>query len=485
MPPYNLAALNDDYQDVRVVAETKDFAELEVVIYPLNTCAGAITGNPNWRVEDSGMREFLAPGVTTNWDAAMQEQLLVELRSSGIDPEKLTDKEVVEKVSRWMYSRARHRNMFCTYYVHFPGGKASVFPGLEQAFEREKGSTDWSVSEQFASELFGKEMFNRKIYGTCTSAAVAQATVLRAVGIPTRLIIAIPVADASDDEQLALVGKGITHHQVRGVTMTGLAAGGKSFTAHTFLEVFVGNRWRRLNYNTLGQNVLDSTYLGLMVHVHTFNDLSEAGLAATWGARYALGKREGEFRHSNPYRAVALDDHFGRFAKVPNPVVETQEHKRITIDRVYWGDAEDAPAQVRAMRSSGQPGGRFWIHGVEWFGDVGYVQYKKFMQRADKDFVLAAKGQPEIPCKLSMSYVTDPNAGVRDMEMTIAPEDLAKMARRVAYSLRAVNSVKEYQWRVKDGVMLTLGASRDEKLDAILERLERLEKRIEAIEKKE
>ncbi len=32
--------------------------------------------------------------------------------------------------------------------------------------------------------------------------------------------------------------------------------------------------------------------------------------------------------------------------------------------------------------------------------------------------------------------------------------------------------------------MLTLGSSRDEKLDAILERLDRLEKRIEAIEKK-
>ena len=384
-----------------------------------------------------------------------------------------------------MYSRARHRNMFCTYYVHFPGGKAAVFPGLERAFEREKGSADWSVSEQFASELFGKEMFNRKVYGTCTSAAVAQATVLRAVGIPTRLIIAIPVADASDLEQVALVGKGLTHHQVRATTMTGLAAGGKSFTAHTFLEVFVGNRWRRLNYNTLGQNVLDSTYLGLMIHVHTFNDLSEAGLAATWGARYGLGKRDGEFKHSNPYRAIALDDHFGRFAKVPNPVVEDKEHKRITIDRVYWADAEDAPAQVRAMRSGAQTGGaRFWIHGVEWFGDVGYVQYKKFMQGVDRNFVLSAAGKPEIPCKLSMSYVTDPNAGVRDMEVTIAPEDFGRMARRVAYSLRPVNSVKEYQWRVKDGVMLTLGSSRDEKLDAILERLERLEKRIEALEKR-
>ena len=484
MPPLNLAALNDDYQDVRVVAQTKDYAELEVVVYPLNTCADAITGNPNWRADYAGMSEFLAPGVTTNWDASMREQLLAELHGSGIELEKMTDKDVVERVSRWMYSRATHRNMFCTYYVDFPGGKASVFPGLERAFERDKGSPEWSVSEQFASELFGKEMFRRKVYGTCTSAAVAQATVLRAVGIPTRLIIAIPVADASDDEQLALVGKGITHHQVRSVTMTGLAAGGKSFTAHTFLEVFVGNRWRRLNYNTLGQNVLDSTYLGLMVHVHTFNDLSEAGLAATWGARYALGKRDGEFKHSNPYRAIAVDNHFGRFAKVPNPVVEAQEHKRITIDRVYWADAADAPAQVRAMRGSAGPGGRFWIHGVEWFSGVSYIQYKKFMQGADKDFVLAAKGQPEIPCKLSMSYVTDANANVRDMEVTIAPGDFGRMAGGVAYALRPRNAGTEYRWEVKQGLTLTRERRAEELMTDILERLDRLEKRIEALEKK-
>src|SRR5438067_69639 len=30
MRPYNLAALSDDYQDVRLIKETKDYAELEV-----------------------------------------------------------------------------------------------------------------------------------------------------------------------------------------------------------------------------------------------------------------------------------------------------------------------------------------------------------------------------------------------------------------------------------------------------------------------
>src|SRR5205807_6459019 len=43
MPPFNLAAMNDDYQDVRLLKQTKDYADLEVVLYPLNTNAQPIT----------------------------------------------------------------------------------------------------------------------------------------------------------------------------------------------------------------------------------------------------------------------------------------------------------------------------------------------------------------------------------------------------------------------------------------------------------
>src|SRR5205085_12334741 len=135
--------------------------------------------------------------------------------------------------------------------------------GLEQAFEREKGDPKSSVREQFEHELFGKEMFARKAYGTCTSTAVYQTTVLRALGIPTRMILCIPLADGSDPAQVAMAEKGLTHHRVRRDAFYGVLAGGNGFTSHTFCEVFVGGRWRRLNYGTLGQNILDPRNLGL------------------------------------------------------------------------------------------------------------------------------------------------------------------------------------------------------------------------------
>jgi RNA polymerase sigma factor (sigma-70 family) len=242
--PYNLKAMNDDYQDVRVRAENDRFAELEVTLYPLNSNADDIPGNPAWKKDYAGMREHLAPGVTTNWDEPMRKDLLRALAADGIDPDRLTDKEVVEKVSRWLFARSQFRNMFCTYYVHFPGGRPEVYPGLEGAFGHDKGDKDWTVRQQLEHELLGKEMFARKSHGTCTSAAVYQCTVLRALGIPTRMVLAVPLADPTDDAQVALVAKGLTHHQVRRAAYHGLLGAGYAFTAHTFCEVYVGHRWR-------------------------------------------------------------------------------------------------------------------------------------------------------------------------------------------------------------------------------------------------
>src|SRR5262249_37535967 len=61
MPPYTLAALHDDYQDARLIKQTKEYAEVEFVVYPLNTNAEAIEANRNWRTDYASMTEFLGP----------------------------------------------------------------------------------------------------------------------------------------------------------------------------------------------------------------------------------------------------------------------------------------------------------------------------------------------------------------------------------------------------------------------------------------
>ena len=84
-----------------------------------------------------------------------------------------------------------------------------------------------------------------------------------------------PDDHAPDPAQVEMVEKGLTHHGVRNDASLGLAAVGISFASHTFCEVFVGGRWRPLDFTTLGQNTLVRSSLGLRIRVHTFNDLSD------------------------------------------------------------------------------------------------------------------------------------------------------------------------------------------------------------------
>jgi hypothetical protein len=386
----------------------------------------------------------------------MCKELLRELAKDGIDPDKLTDKEVVEQVSRWLFKRSQFHNMFCTFYVGFPDGKPQVLPGFAQAFERDKGDPKWTVQQQFEHELFGREMFAHKTYGTCTSTAVYQTTVLRALGIPTRMILCIPLADGSDLAQVEMIEKGLTNHRVRQDACLGAISGGSSFASHTFCEVFVGGRWRRMNYTTLGQNVLEPNYLGLMIHVHTFKDLSEANLAATWGTRYVTGRRDKHFPHSNPYHLMEVSDHFGKYATVPNPP-SAKELQQVTIGKAYWPEAPDAPAEIRDLKWGKDPGsGRFFVHGEEWLEKAGdYLQYKLFMRHADVGFVLRANGQPDISCRISMNFYTDASRKLRELEVVIPAGEFAKMASGVAYTLHPVNGKRGYAWKVREGVKLT------------------------------
>jgi hypothetical protein len=456
MPPVNLKALNDDYQDVRILAERDNYIELEVISYPLNTNAEAIRGNPNWKKDYAQMKAYLAPGVTTNWDVPMQTALLREVRQHGIDPDRLTDKELVERVSKWLFTSSQYRYVFGTYFTHFPDGKPAILPGLEAAFDREKGDRGWTPRQQFEHELLGKEMFANKSYGTCTSAAVYLTTVLRALGIPTRMIITIPVADPCDEEQLAMVGKNLKHHQVRSTIYHALLATGYSFAAHTYNEVYVGHRWRRLNYHTLGQNILDRNYLGLMVKVHEFRDLSEANLASTWGRRYGLGKRDSVFKYGNPYRTMQVSDVFGRYARVGNPPAKKREHHQITITKAYWLGSADTPAVVKSLGGihPEDGAGHLLIHGDEWFDEQSHVQYKVFMKQADKIFVFRAKGQPDVKGALSMSFWTQASEKVRELEVVIPAKEYAKMAKGVDYAILPSNTEPIFQWKVYEGVRI-------------------------------
>ncbi len=136
LKPVNPADMNDDFQDVRVLAEDKDSCKVEITYYPLHR--PAIGENPNWRKENAGMIEYLRPTPTENWDEMMRRDLVAELRQAGIDPDRLTDKQLVEQVSRWAMRRAHSTSAFGIWAVHFPNGRPTVYPPLREDFDGQK-----------------------------------------------------------------------------------------------------------------------------------------------------------------------------------------------------------------------------------------------------------------------------------------------------------------------------------------------------------
>jgi predicted outer membrane repeat protein len=309
MRPFDEDALNDNFQDARILKEEAYYTELEVIYYPFSTAENTISANADWQQDYAAMTEYLQPGITTNWDIGMKQNLLAELQADGIVVDNLTDKQVVEQVSSWVLNNyTAFADIFTTYYVYYPNSEPTIYPGLEAAFERDKGPYGWTVEEQFEHELLGKGMYCNKTRGTCTSTAVALTTALRAIGIPARMIIVIPIVDASNPNQARLVEQGITNGHVRRVILDWLNGAGTGFTAHTFNEVYVGNRWHRLNYSKLGQPILDEHCFGLHTRLYTFNDLSAADLAPTWGWRYGKSITNDVFGYYNPYTTMTLSD---------------------------------------------------------------------------------------------------------------------------------------------------------------------------------
>ena len=425
------AAISDDYQDARVLEEHDDYLELEVIHYPLNTVADAIEGG---QLEHGAMREYLASTTTSNWDEAMRKQLLAELEWTGGD-----DRQLVEKASAHLMKRAKYLGKpFTTFFVHFPDGKAATLPGLEQAVAR-NSLEGMPLEDQWQRELFAKGMFTHRTHGSCTSSAIYLAGGLRSLGIPTRLILTIPVVDASDPLEMQMV-RALKNRKIRGTILTALNRAGSSWSSHTYNEVWVGGRWRRLNYAQLGQNILDARFFGLMTHILTVRDWADANAAATVGRRQGTSKRDDAFGYANPYSTVALTDRFGKHARIAVP----ESHKRLTITDLIWYDSDRRPSGI--SMNLGEGSGHLLFKVKENSAGEDHTQYRPFYSKAGKSFLLEAEGQEDVDANAERGFW-----GNGWFYLRIPPEELAKMAESVAYSLRPVDDA----WRVADGVKLT------------------------------
>jgi serine/threonine protein kinase len=449
LQPVNPADMNDDYQDARVVAQDKDSCTVEVTCYPLYRLE--VGENPNWRAEDSSMIDYLQPTPTENWDEAMRLDLLAQLREDGIEPDRLTDKQLVEQVSKWALRRAHSTHAFAIWAIDYAHDQPAVYPPLREAFERQKPDRSWTDEQMFEQEALGRSMFYQKVHGSCTSSSVYLATILRALGIPTRIVFFVPPFDPNDGEQAQMFYHGIEHHRVRKIISSALDKVG-GFDNHIFNEVYVGQRWVRLNYSTLGQPVLDRHYFGLLTHIYTCASLSQAPLAQTWGLRYfrypgqSCSKPEDEAQPKlssiNPYRLLSVHDHFGARAHLDNPPVP--ELRTVTIRGLLTKGSPAIPDWVRedAWQKSGSD---FLISFPEWLPDDPN-QMREFQKRVGREFLLTAADHAPVKARLGGLDLSQGDGQFQAFGAQIAPEDKTNVVPGVPYRIQPVNTSDTYRW---------------------------------------
>jgi hypothetical protein len=317
LEPVDLDAMNSDYQDARLVEKREKSVIVEVVHYPFNTIDQGIGENPNWRTEYQAMTRYLAPTRTANWDPALQAALLQELAKAGIEPGQLTDRQLVERVSAWVFRRFTSGAPFTGYFVEFTHPIALRSELAPRLYYDNPGLDPGGLQEALELGVFGRKMFAARKFGACTSSAILLTTILRALGIPTRLVLTVPAIDANDPAQWAQMRAGISNPGARRILEAGFARA-VGWASHTHNEVFVGRRWVTLNYATLGRNSLDASSMGLMTRVNTMIDWSDVDLTSTWGLRFA-GPDNSQLvprlssRHA--YMSLGMSDRLGRQAR--------------------------------------------------------------------------------------------------------------------------------------------------------------------------
>ncbi len=249
LKPINVESLTTDWQVGKVLSENSDTARIQVEIDPVFDQMRGLIPNPNWRSEyfnNSELANYLKPGITTNWDYSMKKQLIIELAKDGIDVTALDDIELVRKVSSWIFGgkNFHFKDFFISFDLEFKDGNPVVIQKLMPNFENEKSKNGVTTNEKaFAIGVFGKSMFESKLFGNCTSSATLQATIMKALGIPSRLVLSVPLADANERQQINLVANSLHQFELRKSILSGLINGANSWSSHTFNEVYVGNKW--------------------------------------------------------------------------------------------------------------------------------------------------------------------------------------------------------------------------------------------------
>jgi hypothetical protein len=265
-PPNQVGLMSDLYQDTRRVEQPghhQDSTVVEMLIFPLATPHVVPQPYPPpWLPEPVAV--CTGRTLAFNYSPQMQQEV------QEIVGDAKTDVTVVEKIVGWIERETGVVNTLPEFgYFHIKND--------EIIWDRHLGSAE-EERRLLHSNFYGDSMFKARVHGTCSSIATLQVTMLRAAGLPARLIQTLPLFNRYEADPEPLVDRMRRRIYAQGYEW-GPGGGGAN---HMYSEVWLGGRWVRVDRN-VGPGPMVGNKLFIKVFSATdWNNLYPARAPQDW-----------------------------------------------------------------------------------------------------------------------------------------------------------------------------------------------------------
>ena len=299
-PPWNLKAMNDLFQDARLMeSPDSNFQKVEVIIYPNATLVLLPTPYPN-QLTSEELIKYTQPAFDLNYSPEMQ--LGVQQILSGAT-------HTLEVLARLQHEIGKMKLTTPLYapfiYTYKQQRKLIVDQAFFESLDRDV--TKAEVEETLAVNYFGDSMFKRKRYGACVSRARLLASMLRAVGIPARVSFSIPmIYYYKGTGEWKRLTKNLNNEEVAGgfSYQKPLIPNEVKIVGHSQVEAYLNNHWIRLGYQ-INEGPLFAGTDQLFIKIIDAADFAEIDFTKTWSPTQWVKER--------PYRTVELSDQAAKY----------------------------------------------------------------------------------------------------------------------------------------------------------------------------
>ena len=302
-PPWDIAAMNDLFQDARLMVSAEDsaYSKVEVVVYPYATPVLLPARYP-YQLPSETARKYTEPTYDLNYSTKMQTE--VKRLLSGATHTLDAIAQLHHEIGQMELTTPLYAPFVYTYKHQ---GKLLIDWSFFESMDMDRDVTEAEAQEALDVNYFGDSMFKRKQYGACISRSRLFASMLRAAGIPARVSMSVPMLYyyKGGNEWKRLI-KNLNDEAVTGSYAYEKPSAPPEVTivGHSQVEVYLNNHWIRLGYQLNEGPIFAGTDL-VFIKIIDAADFTEIDFTKTWAPVRWVKER--------PYRTVELSDQDAKY----------------------------------------------------------------------------------------------------------------------------------------------------------------------------